>query len=57
MMPLCLPQAGLQLAPGIMQSLHINYTNLASQAVLQPLIAEAAAMFLKLAKVALLSKE
>lgn len=51
-------QAGLQLAPGVMQALLLNYSSLGSEAAsLQSHVADAAAAFLKLAKVALLSKE
>ena len=50
-------QAGFRLAPGVMQSLLVDYSSTGSDATsLQPQIAEAAAAFLKLAKTALLSK-
>lgn len=54
----CLVQAGLRLAPGVMQALLLDYNSVGSEAtLLQPHIADAAATFLKLTKVALLSKE
>lgn len=50
-------QAGFRLAPGVMQSLLVDYSSIGSDATsLQPQIADAAAAFLKLAKTALLSK-
>ena len=51
-------QIGLQMAPGVMQLLHASYGELDTNAASpQPHITDATAAFLKLARVALLSKE